>query len=48
MGKAVVTTTKKLFKNNLDKVREKLNNIIIIAKAKIGKIRMNIMAKIGA
>lgn len=48
LGKAVVTTTKKLFKNNLDKVREKLNNIIIIAKAKIGKIRMNIMAKIGA
>ena len=47
LGKAVVTTTKKLFKNNLDKVREKLNNIIIIAKAKIGKIRMNIMAKIG-
>lgn len=47
LGKAVVTTTKKLFKNNLDKVREKLNNIVIKAKAKIGKTRMNLMAKIG-
>ena len=47
LGKAVVTTTKKLCKNNLDKVREKLNNIVIKAKAKIGKTRMNLMAKIG-
>lgn len=47
LGKAIVNTSKKRFKNNMDKVRENMNNVIIGAKAKIGKAKLNIMATLG-
>ena len=47
LGKAIVNTSKKRFKNNMDKVRENMNNVIISGKAKIGKAKLNLMAMIG-
>lgn len=48
LGKIIVDAQKKVAKKAIDKIREKLNNIIIKAFAKIGKAKLNLMAKIGA